>query len=269
MNTAINWKKVGKISSWSLILVAFAISVGFTESKQANLLCNDLRIAVNDSTGFAFVETSDIQNIVHDKFGELKGQTLSSINISLLEKIIDNNPFISAAEVFSTIDGKLNIEVKQRRPVVRILNFNHESFYIDDQGVFMPMSEKYTARVPVANGHIFDREVEKSVRIVNDDVADTSVHLSRIEKVYKVADYIHRHEFWSAQIEQIYVNANGDMELVPRVGDHTILIGDDQQIHEKFEKLFLFYMEGLNKAGWNKYKVINLKYKDQVVCTKK
>ena len=87
MNTAINWKKVGKISSWSLILVAFAISVGFTESKQANLLCNDLRIAVNDSTGFAFVETSDIQNIVHDKFGELKGQTLSSINISLLEKI--------------------------------------------------------------------------------------------------------------------------------------------------------------------------------------
>ena len=65
------------------------------------------------------------------------------------------------------------------------------------------------------------------------------------------------------------MNANGDMELVPRVGDHTILIGDDQQIHEKFEKLFLFYMEGLNKAGWNKYKVINLKYKDQVVCTKK
>ena len=108
-----------------LVLIAFAVTVGFTESKQANLLCSDVRIVVEDSTGFAFVETSDIQNILHDKFGELKGQPVSSINIALLEKIINNNPFISRAEVFSTVDGKLNIEVKQRLPVVRIMNFNN------------------------------------------------------------------------------------------------------------------------------------------------
>ncbi|MFN8144013.1 MAG: hypothetical protein U0073_06315 [Bacteroidia bacterium] len=269
MKPSINWKRAGKVSTWVLVLVAFAITVGFTESKQANMLCNDVRIVVEDSSGFAFVEAGDIQALVHDKFGELKGQTMRSINIALLEKIIDNNPFISGAEVFSTVDGKLNIEVKQRCPVVRILNFNHESFYIDDQGVFMPMSEKYTARVPVANGYIFDKQTENSVRVISEDPSDTSVHLSRIEQVYKVADYIHHHEFWNAQIEQIYVNANGDMELVPRVGDHTILLGNDQLIEEKFDKLFTFYTEGLNKSGWNKYKVINLKYKDQVVCTKK
>lgn len=269
IKTTINWKRAGKVSGWALVLLAFAVSVGFTESKQAALLCNDVRIAVKDSTGFAFVESGDIQAMVHDKFGELQGQPLSSINIALLEKIINNNPFISTAEVFSTVDGKLNIEVRQRCPVVRIMNFNHESFYIDDQGVFMPMSEKYTARVPVANGYIFDKEAERSVRIIDEDRADSSIHLSRIEKVYRVADFIHRHEFWNAQIEQIYVNANGDLELIPRVGDHSIVLGDDQQIAEKFEKLFLFYTEGLNKTGWNKYKVINLKYQDQVVCTKK
>ncbi|MBK7852493.1 MAG: hypothetical protein IPJ66_15540 [Bacteroidetes bacterium] len=269
MKMNINWKKAGKVSTWVLVLIAFAVTVGFTESKQANLLCTDVRIVVEDSTGFAFVETSDIQNILHDKFGELKGQPVSSINIALLEKIINNNPFISRAEVFSTVDGKLNIEVKQRLPVVRIMNFNNESFYIDDKGVFMPRSEKYTARVPVANGYIFDKEVERSVRVIDEDPVDTSVHLSRIEKVFRVADYIHHHDFWNAQIEQIYVNANGDLELIPRVGDHSIVLGDDQHIEEKFEKLFLFYTEGLNKTGWNKYKVINLKYKDQVVCTKK
>ena len=95
----------------------------------------------------------------------MKGKTLSSINITLLEKIINKNPFVADAEVFSTIDGKINIEVKQRRPVVRIVNFKDESFYIDDQGVFMPLSEKYTARVPVANGYIFDRESERKVTV--------------------------------------------------------------------------------------------------------
>ena len=65
------------------------------------------------------------------------------------------------------------------------------------------------------------------------------------------------------------MNEDEEMELVPRVGNHTILFGDEKEMDEKFSKLFLFYKEGLSKQGWNKYNVINLKYKDQVVCTKK
>lgn len=265
----IEWKKVFRITGWGLLLLAFLISVGFTDRKQASLQCSDVRIAVLDSSGYSFVEKDDIDGIIHDKFGELRGQTMGSINTALLEKIINNNPFVAAAEVFSTVDGKLNIDVEQRRPIVRILNYDHESFYIDDKGSFMPMSDKFTARVPVANGYIFDKESERNVRVFDGDPADTSLHLSRIEQVYKVAAYIYRHDFWNAQIEQVYVNADGDMELIPRVGSHTILLGDDQDVDEKFEKLLLFYKEGLNKTGWNKYSMINLKYKDQVVCTKK
>ena len=76
-------------------------------------------------------------------------------------------------------------------------------------------------------------------------------------------------ELWSAEIQQFFVNEEGDIEFIPRVGNHTVVLGNDQFLDEKFNKLIHFYKEGLNKKGWDNYKVINLKYKNQVVCIKK
>ncbi|MEO8088452.1 MAG: cell division protein FtsQ, partial [Bacteroidota bacterium] len=67
---------------------------------------------------------------------------------------------------------------------------------------------------------------------------------------------------------QIFVDAAGDMELIPRVGNQTILFGDEKQMEEKFNKLYTFYKKGLSKTGWNQYKTINVTFKDQVVCSK-
>ena len=134
-----------------------------------------------------------------------------------------------------------------------------------------------SAAVPFANGFIYDKEAGHKVRTVEkNEISDTSFHPLTIEKVYMLADYIRHHEFWNDQVQQVFVNADGDLELIPRVGNHTIILGDvtagqngEKELNEKFKKLFLFYKEGLSKQGWDKYSAINLKYKDQVVCTKK
>ena len=238
------------------------------------MICTDVNINILNSHDHAFVEKADVLQTIHDKFGPLQGKTLHSINISLLENIINNNPFVSHAEVFSTIDGKLNIDVIPRNPIVRIVNYYNESFYIDDEGVYMPLSDKYSAAVPFANGFIYSRESLHNVRMT--ETSDTSFHPLTIEKVYMLADYIRLHEFWSEQVQQVFVNVEGEIELIPRVGNHTIIFGDiatggdvQKELDEKFNKLFLFYKEGLSKQGWDKYSSINLKYKDQVVCTKK
>lgn len=270
MKNKIDWNRSKSLAIRLSIGLAFVISVGFSDSRQSRMPCNEVIISIVDTLGQSFVEPEDIRLIVLNKFGELKGKKLSSINIALLEKIIDNNPFVADAEVFSTVDGKLNIEVKQRKPVVRVMNFKQESFYIDDQGLFMPLSEKYTARVPLANGYIFHREAEIEV---NNNFADSGVvshtNDSTLKYVYDVSLFVSHDDFWNAQIEQIYVNANGDLELIPRVGRHTIILGDGNDLKEKFNRLFLFYTRGLNKTGWDKFKTINLKFKGQVVCTKK
>jgi len=84
-----------------------------------------------------------------------------------------------------------------------------------------------------------------------------------------LAKFVDQSEFWKAQLVQIYVNEDNEIELIPRVGSHRILIGDVENLEEKFNKLMLFYEKGLSKTGWNEYSIINLKFKDQVVCTKR
>ena len=269
MKLNVNWKSVGKVSLYILVGVAFIVSLGFAAYKQDAMPCTKLNVVIKDTLGHNFVDIQDVRTMVENKVGPVEGKPISSINISMLEKIINTNPFISDAEVFSTIDGSINIEVKQRVPVLRVMNMRDESFYIDDQGVFMPLSDKYAARVPLASGFIFDTESERKVTLYDGDNRDTSLKITRIDEVFHVADYISHDEFWSAQIEQIYVNEKSEIELIPRVGNQNIILGNADQLDRKFKKLFLFYKEGLNKTGWNKYSTINLKYENQVVCTKR
>jgi len=247
----------------SLVLTGFILTFGFAAHRQSNLKCPGVKIVIRDSAETGFVTTNDIQQMIQNKFGPLKGINQSSINISLLEKIINTNPFIADAEVFSTVDGRVNIEVKQRIPVLRVINFLNESFYIDDQGVFMPTSDKFTARVPVANGFVYERENGKRIRLNRNDTTTAT----NLEKIFNIVQYTNSSSFWRAEAQQFYVNQDNDIEMIPRVGNHSIVLGDDQNIEDKFNRLFVFYKDGISKGGWNKYRNINLKFKDQVVCT--
>src|SRR5438552_693556 len=130
----VNWKQLGRIAMWSLLVCVFIVSVGFTSYKQHNMACKAYDISINDSTSYSFVEYADIAQVINDKFGGIEGKPMNEINIGLLEKIINNNPFVSNAEVFSTLDGVVKIEVAQRKPIIRIFNCNNESFYIDNTG---------------------------------------------------------------------------------------------------------------------------------------
>lgn len=265
----IDWKRAFRIGLRILILSGFLASVGFTEHRRSSMVCNKIVINIDDSLGNSFVQQGDIEKLIRDKFGKIEGNSLTSINISLLEKIIDGNPFVLKAQVFSTVDGNLIVEVKQRTPLVRVINTLNESFYIDDNGVFMPMSDKFSAHVPVANGNIFNRETEQRIRkITEKDTRDTTFSPTLLEKIFMVCDYTHNHEFWNAQIEQVFINASGEIELIPRVGKQTILFGNEKDIEEKFSKLYTLYREGFSKTGWNQYKTINVTFKDQVVCSK-
>ncbi|MCX6274880.1 MAG: hypothetical protein NTV09_06705 [Bacteroidetes bacterium] len=265
----IDWKKVFRIGLRVLIIAGFLASVGFTEHRRNEMQCKKIIINVDDSLGNSFVQQGDIEQLIEDKFGKITGKPLTSINISLLEKIIDGNPFVLKAQVFSTVDGNLIVEVKQRTPVVRVINAFNESFYIDDCGVLMPMNDQFSAHVPVANGNIFNRETEQRIRRVTEkEIRDTTFSPTLLEKIFMVSNYVHNQEFWNAQIEQIFINIAGEIELIPRVGNQTILFGNEKDLDEKFNKLYTLYKEGLSKTGWNQYKTINVTFKDQVVCSK-
>lgn len=211
-----------------------------------------------------FVMEEDVRNMVLN-LGYGEGMNIDQIDVAQLEKLLNNNPSIKDAEVFTSIDGVLNIELSQRNPVLRVFTETGDSYYIDEQGWMMPLSNKFTSRIAVANGKIttpFALGYEMNVM-------DENQEEEALKDLFQVASFIHQDSFWKAQIAQIYVNEKGDLELIPRVGGHNIIFGRGNDIELKFEKLMIFYEKGLSKTGWNEYETINLKYNNQVVCTKK
>ena len=141
---------------------------------------------------------------------------------------------------------------------------------MDSNGKLMLWNPNFTPRMLVVSGDIketYEAWHRTSMdELINNDTLKTHTLL---DDFYSMARFILADEFWSAHVEQIYVNNHGEMELVPKVGNHKIIFGTSYQMEEKFWKLKTFYKEGLNFTGWESYDTLNLKFENQVVCTKK
>ncbi|MBA3705067.1 MAG: hypothetical protein H0W84_03985 [Bacteroidetes bacterium] len=264
-------KQIAFIALWSVLIIGLLLSLGFVNKEQDSLLCKDLDIKVNQDDDLYFLDKMDIRQLILDRGDSIIGQPKSTVNIPELEDALNSHADIANAEVYMTVNGELKVLVKQRRPVIRIINENGESYYLDDEGKLMPLSDKYTSKVLVANGAISEPFAKRYMYSATQIGKDSSMSVNSIlDELFAMANYINADEFWKAQVQQIYVNSDNDMELVPMVGDQKIIFGDTTAMDEKFKKLLTFYQQGLNTTGWwDKYSTINLKFKNQVVCTKK
>jgi cell division protein FtsQ len=247
---------------WTLIALATGLSLAFVKTEQREIACIKLIINHLDERN-AFIDNGDILQMLSMKNLNPVGKPLNEINTALLENIINANPYVANTEVFSTIDGKVYISIKQRNPVVRIINQAGENYYIDDSGKLMPVSAKYTADVLVANGSIFDIYNNKTINTQSDTVSDV------LSQIFYVAAFLQNDTVLNNMFTQLYFTNNNQMELVPRIGSHIVQIGDATALADKMKKLMVFYKKGLNKTGWDTYSTINVQYNNQVVCTRK
>ncbi len=251
-------KRIKKILFISILGLGIIITFSFACFKQSQKNCKSIEIIIKQQNNNLFITKDDIKQIIDNQYiDELIGHPIKKINIEYLEEIIEKSSYVSDVEVYTDIKGKLAIEITQRIPIIRVINNTGVSYYIDKNGFRMPLCDKFTARVMVANGNIYNKSH-------NEDIIATSL----IKQLYVLAKYIDEDIFWKSQIEQIYVNEEKEFELVPRIGSHIILIGDTSNLENKFEKLMLFYQKCLNEIGWNKYRVINVKYNDQIIGQK-
>lgn len=232
---------------WVFFLGYLIVVFSFVNDKKEKVSFAGTRVNVVDSISRGFVNDLDVERIIKKKYPSIHNLPISNINKEELEELIDKIPYVKKAEVFNSLSGKLVIEIKQRNPIVRILKGN--GYYIDEEGEKMPLSKNYTSRVLVVSGAVNDQLIK--------------------EELFDLVKFITNDEFWKSQITQIHVSGNKEYILIPRVGAHKIELGSIENYHRKFQKLSALYTEGFSKKGWNTYKNINLKYKDQVVCTKK
>ncbi len=253
---------------WLFIALFMAVTLSFSAIRGKRVLCTQVSVEIIDSTLNQFVSVKDIEEHVHQLDKKVMGAPVDKINTLHIEHSIEKIPAVETVEAYVDVEGILHIQIDQRTPIVRIVNGKGESYYLDEKGYIIPLQKSYTPLVLVANGHIiedFEWQRENSIFTPN----TTNKRNKTLQQLHQMALKVHKHDFWRKQIEQIYVNRNGEFELIPRVGAHLILLGDALDFENQLNQLWAFYQQGLNKVGWNRYEIINLKFENQIVCTKK
>lgn len=252
----INWRMILYGFAWLVCLSGLVLLMSFIEIKKESLRCKDVKVILPGR--YNFIERDEVDRILLENGGGLVGRDLNEINIHKLENTLKANPFIEYAKVYADMDGIVHVQIRQREPVLRVINMANLHFYVDGKGLKMPLSENFTAKVLVVNGMI-DEDFTGKVEELSSKLA---------KDLFRIALFIKNDTLWNDQIEQLYVDLKGDIEMVPRVGDHKIILGDADSLQTKFRNLLVFYKKAIPKVGWDTYSTINLKYANQIICEK-
>lgn len=247
-------KKIFIILGWLCLAGVIGFTVFFAWTQREAVRCQEIVVNINPNSP-RFMDEQEIAGMIEKSGEPIIGHRLLNIDIHKLEAKLSTFTTLDNVEIFRKVDakgfsfrGKLVINVDQRTPVIRIKN-GPEDFYMDKDGVKIPVSPKYVERIMISTGTSTDETITKSL--------------------LKMADFVNKDQFWRAQIEQVFVQENGELLVVPQVGDYLIEFGTPEDYTLKLRNLKAVYQQGFKNLGWNKYKTISVKYRNQVVCTKK
>jgi len=241
------WRKVLNIASWVILAVYMGVSLWFTEQQMSQLTFHEVRVTISDSLTSHFISPADVSGIIAKQGIRTTGIKLGELNRDQVKNAVKTLSGVKDAMVYSTPDGTLYIQVCQRIPVMRFISAVN-SFYIDSDSREMALSENYSARVLMVTGS-GDKKFLK-------------------DSLFQVVKMIRNEAFFDALIEEIAINPDHTLEIIPRVGDQRIFFGDAGNFEWKLTMLRVFYQKGLPNVGWDRYSRIDLRYSNQVVAKK-
>ncbi|MDO5607253.1 MAG: cell division protein FtsQ/DivIB [Capnocytophaga sp.] len=230
-------KKIGKL----LVIVLLPILLqAFASRRNDARAVKELRVRYIGTENM-YITDETIRKLL---FKRDRQEYLYEVNLHELEDLLNAHVMVERSEVFHTIDGTVEAQVKQREPIGRI-NEQGKFYYMDSQGKQMPLSATYSARVPLISG---------------------AVGKENWETTYELLKYIRNDDFLTKNVTEIIVKNNGDYNIKMRVADFVVILGDLENLDTKKANLKAFYKKAEKSKLLNVYKTVNLKYSNQVIC---
>jgi cell division protein FtsQ len=206
--------------------------------------------------GVLLIRPVDVQKAIEKSFGyRFEGKPLRMVEVDRLERVLEKDPLVKDADVYFDARNVVRVGIVQREPIIRVIDKNGFNYYLDKDGVRMPLSEHFTARVLVATGHIPPHVP---------DFLERKKHV--LKHLFELSRTIHQDPFLNPMIGQIYTSSNGEFILSPVIGDQKIVFGKHEETDEKIQNLKIFYKEAMPHEGWRKYRYIDVRYRGQVVA---
>jgi len=238
----------------SVFVVALLFSLGFANQSIKDIRFNKLNIYIESEKENAFLDKNDIEKLLSSHIQKpFKNLFLSEIDLFSLEKVLKINSLVDNAEIYNDLKGNIFVELKFRKPIVRVMTVFHDNYMIDEKGNKMDISSKFTPKILVANGFAIKNSANPDFE----------------QQLYLLSKFIYNDNFLKSLIGQIYVDVNRNVILIPKVENLKITFGKIDDIELKFKKLKIYYEKILPSEGWGKYNNIDLRFKNQIVLNKK
>lgn len=245
--------------TWMVFILVVILALFSAINRKKNSFAGGVEVEVMPlESGDKLISERDVKQALLLAFGNtLEGTELGQLEVDRMEHVLEEDPFVLDAEAYIDQRNILHVKIKQREPMLRILDNNGGNYYIDKDGVKMPPSKNFAAHVLVATGNVapYTPEFRKKKK-------------NTLNDLYTLAQTLQADDFFAGFIQQIHVSNTGEFTLVPLVGDQNIMLGRARKIEDKLRRLKIFYRQGMPYVGWRAYESINLKYNGQVVCRK-
>ncbi|MBL7696006.1 MAG: hypothetical protein JNK91_14240 [Ferruginibacter sp.] len=251
-------KKILLTTLWVVLGTASVLLLAAAIRKKDTSRCKGVEITIKGADANVFVDEADImQGIRQVESGDPVGKPVGAFNLKMMEAQLEKNIWIKSAELFFDNNEVLRVNVQEREPVARVFTATGNSFYIDQELTMLPLSDKFSARLPVFTGFPSDARVLAP--------ADSSL----LAEIRDVSLAIQQDTFCMALIDQVDITDRREFDMLPKVGNQLIRFGTGTDAEEKLNKLKLFYKEIMATTGLAEYSVISLQYKNQVVAKKR
>lgn len=255
-------KQIGKwllTAVWVLIAAGTVVLLVAANNKGKQQLCTGMEVTIQGVSRHCFLDKDDILSAINDYLeGGPKGQPVSSFNLLAMESELRKNVWVQKIEMYFDNNNVLQVNVHEREPVARVFTLSGTSFYVDSARMILPLSQKYSARLPVFTNFPSDRRVLTA--------ADSAL----LGDLVAVSHAVRSDDFRMAFIDQVDITPQGNFELVPKIGNGLVLLGKAENLEEKFHKLLLFYRKVVVEGqSWNRYSFVDLRFSDQVVARRR
>jgi cell division protein FtsQ len=252
------FRKILTIAVWLILGSGTVVLLVAAITKKNNEEIAGVKINITGVRDHYFIDKKDVLRILEKLNNQkLEKSVASSLNLGAMENTLLKDQWIKSAEIFFDNNNVLQIKIDEREPIARIFTTSGTSFYLDSSLKRLPLSDEYSARLPVFTNFPTEVAVLKK---------EDSVLLNDIKTI---GQFISTNSFWMAQIDQVDITANRTFELIPKLGNQVIRFGNADNYNEKFNKLLAFYKQVQTRTGWNKYSIIDVQFKDQVVGVKR
>jgi len=242
-------------TSVTLVLLTLCVCAVLSASKIQDMhYIKGLNIDISNEEEVHFVDRQAVKDILLvQRHIDLKHTKASTVNVRQMEHILSANPWIDTVQIYLDNNRQLNVKLLQRVPELRAFERDGSSYYLDHSGHILPLSDNYTH---------YELVFVQVPHIQSDSLND----ILRAKMLY-IAHLIKRDAFWNAQTSQVVVNSFNDFELIPVMGNQHIRLGDTTDLNSKLQNLFAFYQHIQQRIGWDKYEVLDVRFKDQVVAS--